>query len=61
LEPFVGGAAVLFRKPRATRETLNDLDSRVMRFWPRAARPRRRARRSDRYDAVLQGRMEHVP
>jgi DNA adenine methylase len=24
LEPFAGGAAVLFRKPRAARETLND-------------------------------------
>ncbi len=33
LEPFAGGAAALFRKPRAARETLNDLDSRVMRFW----------------------------
>lgn len=39
LEPFAGGAAVLFRKPRAARETLNDLDSRVMRFW-RALRDR---------------------
>lgn len=32
-EPFAGGAAVLFRKPRAQRETLNDLDGRVVRFW----------------------------
>lgn len=33
LEPFAGGAAVLFAKPRAARETLNDLDGRVVRFW----------------------------
>lgn len=33
LEPFAGGAAVLFRKPRAARETLNDLDGNVVRFW----------------------------
>jgi DNA adenine methylase len=33
LEPFAGGAAVLFQTPRAARETLNDLDSQVMRFW----------------------------
>ena len=39
LEPFAGGAAVHFRKPRAACETLNDLDSRVMRFW-RALRDR---------------------
>ena len=39
LEPFAGGAAVLFRKPRAARETLDYLDSRVMRFW-RALRDR---------------------
>lgn len=32
-EPFAGGAAVLFAKPRAERETLNDVDGRVMRFW----------------------------
>ena len=32
-EPFCGGAAVLFAKPRADRETLNDIDSRVVRFW----------------------------
>lgn len=39
LEPFAGGAAVLFAKPRAERETLNDLDGTVMRFW-RALRDR---------------------
>lgn len=33
LEPFAGGAAVLFRKPRAARETLNDLDGAVAAFW----------------------------
>lgn len=33
LEPFAGGAAVLFHKPRAERETLNDLDGTIMRFW----------------------------
>lgn len=33
LEPFCGGAAVLFRKPRAQRETLNDLDDAVVTFW----------------------------
>lgn len=33
LEPFAGGAAVLFAKPRAERETLNDADGWVMRFW----------------------------
>lgn len=33
LEPFCGGAAVLFAKPRAQRETLNDLDGAVVRFW----------------------------
>lgn len=38
-EPFAGGAAVLFGKPRAQRETLNDVDRRVMRFW-RALRDR---------------------
>src|SRR5438093_1495281 len=38
-EPFAGGAAVLFAKPRAERETLNDVDGRVMRFW-RAVRER---------------------
>lgn len=38
-EPFSGGAAVLFAKPRAERETLNDVDGRVMRFW-RALRDR---------------------
>lgn len=39
LEPFAGGAATLFAKPRAERETLNDLDGTVMRFW-RALRDR---------------------
>lgn len=39
LEPFAGGAAVLFAKPRAERETLNDLDGTIMRFW-RALRER---------------------
>lgn len=33
LEAFAGGAAVLFRKPRAERETLNDADGRIVRFW----------------------------
>lgn len=33
LEPFAGGAAVLFAKPRAHRETLNDLDGAVVAFW----------------------------
>lgn len=33
LEPFCGGAAVLFAKPPAERETINDLDGTVMRFW----------------------------
>jgi DNA adenine methylase len=33
LEPFAGGAAILFAKPRAERETLNDLDGTIMRFW----------------------------
>lgn len=39
LEPFAGGAAVLFAKPRAGRETINDSDERVVRFW-RALRER---------------------
>lgn len=39
LEPFAGGAAVLFAKPRAERETLNDADGQVMGFW-RALRER---------------------
>lgn len=39
LEPFAGGAAVLFAKPRAERETLNDLDGQITRFW-RALRDR---------------------
>lgn len=33
LEPFCGGAAVLFAKPRAERETINDLDGDVAAFW----------------------------
>lgn len=33
LEPFCGGAAVLFAKPRAERETLNDADGQIMAFW----------------------------
>ena len=39
LEPFAGGGAVLFAKPRAERETLNDSDLTIMRFW-RALRDR---------------------
>jgi DNA adenine methylase len=39
LEPFAGGAAVLFAKPRVERETLNDADGTIMRFW-RALRER---------------------
>lgn len=39
LEPFAGGAAVLFAKARAERETINDADERVVRFW-RALRER---------------------
>lgn len=39
LEPFAGGAAMLFAKPRAERETLNDLDGQIVRFW-RALRDR---------------------
>ena len=39
LEPFAGGAAILFAKRRAERETLNDADETVMRFW-RALRER---------------------
>lgn len=33
VEPFAGGAAVLFHKPPVERETLNDLDGEVVRFW----------------------------
>ena len=33
LEPFAGGAAVLFAKPRAPRETINDLDGAIAAFW----------------------------
>ncbi len=39
LEPFAGGAAVLFAKPPAPKETLNDLDGEIVRFW-RALRER---------------------
>ena len=39
LEPFCGGAAMLFAKPRCERETLNDADATIMRFW-RALRDR---------------------
>lgn len=39
LEPFAGGAAVLFAKPRVARETLNDADGQIVRFW-RALRER---------------------
>jgi DNA adenine methylase len=39
LEPFAGGLAVLFRKPRAERETVNDLDGAIVAFW-RALRER---------------------
>lgn len=39
LEPFCGGAAMLFAKPRSERETLNDLDGTIVRFW-RALRDR---------------------
>jgi DNA adenine methylase len=39
LEPFAGGAAVLFAKKPAERETINDSDERVVRFW-RALRER---------------------
>lgn len=39
LEPFAGGAAMLFAKPRVERETINDSDETVMRFW-RALRDR---------------------
>jgi DNA adenine methylase len=33
LEAFCGGAAVLFAKPAAERETLNDADGQIVRFW----------------------------
>lgn len=33
LEPFAGGAAVLFEKAESKRETLNDLDESIMVFW----------------------------
>lgn len=40
-EPFCGGAAILFAKPRAEREVLNDLDGQIVAFW-RALRDRPR-------------------
>ncbi len=33
VEPFAGSAAVLLRKPRSTKEVLNDWDDDVMNFW----------------------------
>jgi DNA adenine methylase len=33
IEAFAGGLAVLFARPRAQREVLNDLDGRVVAFW----------------------------
>lgn len=39
LEPFAGGLAVLFAKNPAERETVNDLDDQITRFW-RALRDR---------------------
>lgn len=33
LEPYAGGAAVFFRKPRVRYEVLNDLDGAVVNFW----------------------------
>lgn len=39
LEPFAGGAAMLFAKDPVERETLNDLDGTITRFW-RAVRDR---------------------
>lgn len=33
LEPFAGGAAILFAKTPTQRETLNDLDGEVIAFW----------------------------
>lgn len=33
VEPYAGSLAVLLAKPRARMETVNDLDSRLMRFW----------------------------
>ena len=33
LEAFAGGAAVLFAKPRAERETINDADGSITAFW----------------------------
>lgn len=39
LEAYAGGLAVLYRKPRAERETVNDIDSAIATFW-RALRDR---------------------
>lgn len=33
LEPFAGGLAVLYRKPRAEREAVNDVDGAIVAFW----------------------------
>lgn len=33
VEPFAGSLAVLFAKPRATHEIVNDLDGNVVNFW----------------------------
>lgn len=33
IEAFAGGLAVLFERPRAQREVINDLDGRVVAFW----------------------------
>jgi len=33
LEPFFGSGAVLFNKPKATLETVNDLDGNVVNLW----------------------------
>lgn len=33
VEPFCGGLSVLFAKPRAAMETVNDLDGELMTFW----------------------------
>ena len=61
LEPFAGGAAVLFAKPRAERETLNDLDGDIVRFW-RAVRERPTGAGRRRGGHPLQPRrVERVP
>jgi DNA adenine methylase len=33
VEPFAGGAQVLFHKPRSTTEVLNDLDGELVNFY----------------------------